>query len=164
VVDEQHARAIVLALWPKLKHDTWDITHERDLDDYGDGVPFTSVCSGKIERAPKKHARVSIPFAMIATTHDGVSVILTIDTYRQTYIAMTGDEQRELYRALMGDRPPPYRLTTDRNGVRYVSTNRHGWDWNGSRHARLALHKIAGATTVAPPRHFANAPPVAVGR
>jgi hypothetical protein len=149
-VDEQHARAVVVAIWPKLQAGEWGRVHTRDLDDHGDKPPFKSVCTATIPnyaRTLSQH-RIIDPLAIVATLPDGGTIILTSEAYEHVYaLQMTSDEQREHYRILMGRRPPPYRWTTDRHGRKYLSTNAHGWDWNGSRHARTALDKIAEAST-----------------
>jgi hypothetical protein len=154
--DTQRLRAIAAALWPKLLQDawdntlvgkpiSWDIEHQRDYDDYGDSVQFSAVCSGKVPKAPKRHSRQPICAVMLALLPDGSACYLTRDAYQAAYYAMTGEEQRRYYEALMKKAPSPYRPIISR-GQRYYGYAQSGWDWNGSRHARSALHKIAAAT------------------
>lgn len=144
--DEQQTRSIIIAIWPKLQRGRWDTNHTRDLDDHGDKPNFRSVCTGSFHNAARAYSQHTIRHSLAAQLHDGTWAVLTHDAYQTAYLAMTSDEQRAHYASLTGKRTAPYRLTTDRTGNRYVSTNRQGWDTTWARHARAALDKIAAHT------------------
>jgi hypothetical protein len=164
--DTQLTRAIILALWPELRHGKWGPTVTRRLTDYGNRPAGGPITAGTVPNPAARDATETtrVRLALIATTPTtpALTVMLTEHAYQRALDQLTLEEHLAHQHSLTGSRPAPYRWSTSR-GEAYLRETEHGWDWtkhfepNGrvvttysARHARAALAKIAHAATPLP--------------